>query len=406
MKNPIKAICAALAFVFLSGCASLWEREFFVRSPHLAQDDSVVTSLTANSQDSLQNAIIGVIRNGEEQANIRVTGYPGGLTRLIISELLADIQKREAIGAYALDYIAFDLTNVLSQYTITLQIVYNHKIRPAILPVSGRRELEEAVHAALREHSPLLTVELLYYNEREHDVESMADSFYYSNPAWAMEYPEIAVNLYPSSGNILRRIIELELDWQTPADTLEEKSRETDAGAERLLSGLPEFRGSAEEQAAQTVLWLHDTLCEAVLYDTDTAIHAYQIGERLGGDSYTAFGALVKGEAVSEGYAMAFKLLCDRLGIDCSVVTGSWNMSRHAWNLVKIGNTWYHTDIALNDRGPVPVYDYFLLDDESAEQATFDWDKSATRAALPGQWTAESILALSSEDITEDDPEQ
>ncbi|MDR0325976.1 MAG: hypothetical protein LBI19_07800 [Oscillospiraceae bacterium] len=401
MKSTFRlAACLLLTAVLLPGCATLWEREIYERSAHLAQEDGgIQAALTVNSHDSLRTTIIDVIRRGESEADIRVTDYPGGLTSFTISTLLHEIQTREPIGAYAVDFIALaEFTHVLSQYTITLNIVYKDESRPVIPEVRGGRELEAAVHEALLEYSTLLTVEMPYYYAQEHDPEAMVRSFYYNNPAWAVEYPGITVNLYPSSGDSLRRIVELELVWQTPNDELRQKARDTENGAEALLEGRPEFLSdSAEENTAQTVLWLYDALCGAVEYDADAAINAAATGEKQGIDPYTAYGALVGGIAVGEGHAMAFKLLCSKLGISCYVVPGRWNGNEHSWNLVRIGNTWYHLAAALDNRGPVPTYDFFLLDDETAEAERFEWSKTLYPAAVPGVWAREGILALAAD---------
>ena len=391
----MKKACRFIALLFLlSGCASLWEREIYERTPHLAREDgAAVAALTVSSYDSLKAAILGVIRGGGSEAGIRVTDYPGGLTKQAVSALLTEIQKWEPIGAYAVEYIDFDYAHLLSQSTITLNIVYRTDTRPEILPVSGRRELERAVQTALRERRPLLTVEMPYYHPQEHDVESMVRSYYYENAAWAMEYPETEVGLYPPSGDSLNRIVELELGWRATAGELAEKSREASIGAEALLNGLPAFvPGSPEDNTAQTVLWLHDALCGTVRYDADAAMLA--VGERPRGDTDTAYGALAEGLAVSEGHAMAFKLLCDMLDVPCHVIPGRWNGNDHTWNLARIGDTWYHIAVALDNRGPVPVYDFFLLDDEAAAAELFDWNRNSYPAALPGFWTAGEIRAL------------
>jgi hypothetical protein len=366
----------------------MWDHEIYERTPHLAQGDSdpAAAAMTANSHDSLKAAVIGVIRNGERQADIRVTDYPGELTRADVSALIREIQTQEPIGAYAVDYIDFDLPPpVLSQYTVTLYIVYNHTVRPVITPVSGREKLEEAVHSALRDRRDRLTVEMPYYNAQEHDIENMARLYYYSHPAWAMEYPEVAVSQYPSSGNSLQRIVEFEMIWQSPDSVLRRKTQDTENGAEALLSMLPEFSGSAEEQTAQIVLWLYESLGETVLYDSDAVIPD-AAGGRPGGESYTAYGALVNNLAVSEGYAMALKLLCDKLDIDGVVVTGRRQGDGYSWNLLRIGTVWYHIG-----------YDFFLLDDESVPEE-FGWDKTHIPAAEPGPWTAEGIRELSAGD--------
>ncbi len=66
-----------------------------------------------------------------------------------------------------------------------------------------------------------------------------------------------------------------------------------------------------------------------------------------------AYGALVKGKAVCEGYATAFKCAMDKLGIECVIVQGyastGTGLEPHAWNYVKLDGSWYGVDPTWND---------------------------------------------------------
>lgn len=73
-------------------------------------------------------------------------------------------------------------------------------------------------------------------------------------------------------------------------------------------------------------------------------------------------GALVKGEAVCEGYSRAMSLLLNMLGIKNRLVVGDTERP-HMWNLVKIGGEYYHLDATANDAGNGAYYTYFNLDD-------------------------------------------
>lgn len=57
---------------------------------------------------------------------------------------------------------------------------------------------------------------------------------------------------------------------------------------------------------------------------------------------------------VCEGYARAFKVLCDEAGIPCVLVdgaadNGSGNPEAHMWNYVKLDGIWYAVDVTWND---------------------------------------------------------
>lgn len=61
---------------------------------------------------------------------------------------------------------------------------------------------------------------------------------------------------------------------------------------------------------------------------------------------------------VCEGYARAFKVLCDKAGITCVLVDGkatnsAGNTEGHMWNYVQLDGAWYAVDVTWND--PVPA---------------------------------------------------
>ena len=71
---------------------------------------------------------------------------------------------------------------------------------------------------------------------------------------------------------------------------------------------------------------------------------------------HTAYGALVNKEAVCEGYAKAYKLLMDAMGIPCDVVINE----EHAWNVVCLEGKWYLVDVT-NDDTSGNGMNFFLL---------------------------------------------
>lgn len=65
---------------------------------------------------------------------------------------------------------------------------------------------------------------------------------------------------------------------------------------------------------------------------------------------YTAWGALVGGQASCWGFSYAYKLLCDAMDIGCVVVPADENSPKpHQWNEVKIDDYWYVIDVQACD---------------------------------------------------------
>lgn len=145
------------------------------------------------------------------------------------------------------------------------------------------------------------------------------------------------------------------------------------AHSECIKSGMSDY----EKELA-----LHDWLCKKVTYD-NTPSEAEQ--------SWSAYGALIKGSAVCEGYCRAFQLMLYGEKIDCRLVYGTADGGKeeHSWNLVRIGGTWYHIDVTWDDSQANEQgyhHTYFNLPDTWISR-----DHQAS-AALTGSTSAESTL--------------
>lgn len=104
------------------------------------------------------------------------------------------------------------------------------------------------------------------------------------------------------------------------------------------------------DKTAETVVMINEKIAEAVKYAYDFD-EAWEGG--MGSHIRTAYGALVNGYAVCDGYAKAFKAVADRLGVSCIENVGYYydegNPQPHAWNSVKISGKWYHVDPTMSD---------------------------------------------------------
>lgn len=82
----------------------------------------------------------------------------------------------------------------------------------------------------------------------------------------------------------------------------------------------------------------------------------------------SAYGALINGKCVCQGYAEAYKRLLDSQGIVCEVICGKIRGSseHHAWNIVSFdgGHEFFHVDVTWDSDGDGKKSDaYFCLSD-------------------------------------------
>lgn len=142
----------------------------------------------------------------------------------------------------------------------------------------------------------------------------------------------------------------------------------------------------------QKVKSIHDGLCHRLTYDYACS-----------STSFDPYGTLKYNTAVCEGYAEAFKLLCDREDIPCTLIAGEGRTSasssgeNHMWNAVQMedGN-WYGVDVTWDDQKTI-YYDFFLVgsdtkdtyfsgmkfSDSHVENGNFSGDPSSKTFAYP-----------------------
>ena len=86
-----------------------------------------------------------------------------------------------------------------------------------------------------------------------------------------------------------------------------------------------------------------------------------------------ADGPMVYGKALCEGYSKAFMYLAQSMGYECVCIVGKANGGAHMWNMVKIGNRWYHVDTTfddpiMSDGSRVVRHTYFLVSDSAIKR--------------------------------------
>lgn len=130
---------------------------------------------------------------------------------------------------------------------------------------------------------------------------------------------------------------------ESAVEEYEKKVAEIVSGAKKLKAE------TGKSLAKEQVRYVHDYIINHTSYRLE-----HQCSPGNAGHVRTAYGALVKGESVCEGYARAVKAVLDRLGIPCILVQGSYRASEedyelHMWNYVQIDGKWYAVDATMDD---------------------------------------------------------
>ena len=101
---------------------------------------------------------------------------------------------------------------------------------------------------------------------------------------------------------------------------------------------------------------------EMTEYEKEKTLHdllATKVSYVATANAHNAYGALVEGKAVCEGYAEALQCLLQRVGIQSIQVYGESREENHAWNMVRIDGDYYLVDLTWNDQDTMLLYAYF-----------------------------------------------
>ena len=100
---------------------------------------------------------------------------------------------------------------------------------------------------------------------------------------------------------------------------------------------------------------------------------------------YSDYDLLKEGTSVCNGYALLTYNMLTRLDIPVKLVTGTTGGESHIWNMVKLGDYWFHLDTTwddpLPDMGTISYAYYMLTEKEITKDHTIDENQELPRAA-------------------------
>ena len=101
--------------------------------------------------------------------------------------------------------------------------------------------------------------------------------------------------------------------------------------------------GTSGMSKTEIALAIHDYIALHTRYD----YAAVESGSKDNPNMYNAYGVLVNGVAVCQGYALAYIDLLREVGVK-SYFVSSKNIN-HAWLIIETENGWYHSDVTWDD---------------------------------------------------------
>ncbi len=336
--------------LLLGGCAALLNRSYSTEAPHEPFSDEEKDSdvLRAETYQGLVSALLEFVSRGASEGTIRLYNYNGSAESDLDAAYL-ELTHQDPLGAYAVDYITYELRRVMSYYEVELRKIVYRKTpeqMAAIVSVTGVSAIAGELGEVLADFRQEAVFRVSYFDEgtTAETIAGMVREAYYETPEAAFGLPEVEVEIYPKEAVGQQRIVEIRLTYSQDSESLH-ALQATLLERSGTLTHVDGAKTEAE-QVAQVA---------KVLADTVTL--------RRGSEPLlaTAYGALVEGEANEEGLALAAKRLCDEMGIASHLVRGSLYGAPRMWIVAEAEGGWSHwdpaaglmgqSDAALHERG-------------------------------------------------------
>ena len=173
-------------------------------------------------------------------------------------------------------------------------------------------------------------------------------------------------------------VLTVYFDYFYTQDKVVEMREKIEQKANSVLNSIPDNLADEEK-----LLFLYDYIASNNNYDF---LVFSDYNENLKPEIRTVYGCLINNLSICEGIAQTLIYFCKRLDIECYAV-GSDSMN-HEWNMVKLGNNYYHIDITYaspgfekdTEGGQFQPYgyishDYFLISDKQIKSLDHKgWD--------------------------------
>lgn len=354
MRKKLSLLIILIITTFmLTGCSALffdtyYSEEDFQGNQSIDLDSDVQM---VHSYAELRRLVFNLMNNHEESIALRFAGYSGNVVSDIASVCNA-VKTENAYGAYCVDYVSYDLTQIVSYYEATINISYQYTAEElAQLKTTNNHENFSVLLAdELTQKASEVLVKVNNGTSDHGTVVELIEKTIREHPLSMSYFPEFSVRIF--SGNSSQKIYAINIVYNENMDN----DKRVD-----------ELRDSIQ-------------MLTATLDGENDALKLISIAERMKGEfsfdvtaGNTAYDALIEKLANSEGVASAFKALCDQIGVECLIVDGKLDREEHFWNIVKVENQYYHFDMsALNEQSAMAS----LFRSDTDQQVNYWWDQS------------------------------
>lgn len=325
--------------ILLSGCNSWMKGSYSSVVPHTEPDAQIsTTAASVANYFQTKTSLTSMIMNGAETAVFTILYESAADAERDMRAAIQDVCETNPYAVYAVENIRYEMGSSNGQSAFRVQITYlqNKVDVKTIRTVKNMADVTNLISEQLNNCS----AGVVFYCESwgEKDYTQIVADYALANPHKVIEQPEITVNIYPE--NATRQIIELKFNYQTSRASL----RTMQSHVAVVFSSAESYvdRSATEmEQCSQLYSFLMNRY---PVYEIQTSITP-------------AYSLLRHGVGDERAFAIVYAAMCQRIGVDCEVVTGTRDGELWTWNVVELGDAYYHIDLlGSRDTGAFHAY--------------------------------------------------
>lgn len=231
------------------------------------------------------------------------------------------------------------VSKAVPDIAVTAYAAESKSLEKQMLPYhySKLSDTGKAVYLQLRKAALNHEKSFTYKKALDQDLVSLISDIIFYEDSLAFNVKGVSYVVYQGQNKT-----EFDLSYSFNQESAEKMMKKMDAVAEKVISKFDE-----DTSTYNKILYIHDYIVGNTVYD-----------ESLN-SAHSAYGSMIVGKSVCEGYARAFGYICSKAGIKTVNVVGratadDGHTENHMWNRVYLKKQWYDIDLTWDD--PVMPY--------------------------------------------------
>lgn len=340
MKKIIVSVLI-ICCLALTGCGSIYDKEYIsIKEYDIPQVQQEIPSdtVTVANFSNLKKQLSSMVNKGLSGGTIIFdTTYPGDITK-DISLACWSVRTQNALCVYCVENISYEVTKILTNQEAKINISYT--ISPEkfseILKMGFLTGFDKLMLDAYGKNTEEIVILVNNCNYSADDLQETALNVYRNHPSSCVREPDIVIQDFSGSG--LQKLYDISIKYGMPQEEIERIKSELSSVDYSELAGMT---GKPDESKAAAIAEFLINRRSPEYENTDNTLYA----------------ALVAGNADSEGCALAFNELAGKYGLKSQMVYGQKNREDHVWNIINIGENYYHIDVsACTGTGPLNLF--------------------------------------------------